>query len=512
MIERAIENWLINTNERNYQIPFCQVLISQGHEILYISPHGPLEFGKDIISKDNHGKIHAYQLKTGKVSLTVWNSIHREVMEDLVNTPCDHPNIDKSVPHLSHLVTNGDIVDNVFQRIDKANQTSTNFSKLETINKDQLLKMFLDEQGIFLPRSFEGFGKFLELFTLDGSSFFPKKEFFKFINQNILTSRGQKSNKINSIFSSVILTSYLLKNFQEKDNYFALYEAWVVLYSTLIGFIEKTNLKDKKIDNTLKIIKKEIIKNMDEITGEFLERDNLIEGMLFGDGDEVYKARVTIVMGIVCCNKFYFNTNFDKKLHKKIMENLKYLWFWGESSFQYMFFIIKYLEKNKLFNKAFPIINAILESILKHNGFRNKEQALPSPYYDINAILESIICSNLIDFKQFKSNSFILNPLIEMVARRGGEKPLKENWRKISHIQINKFISDKDYEHFYFWNKNGTNYSNFPKQTQSWKELRERSKKGSISKLLIKNKEFLPCFFMVYPHRISEELIKCIDE
>ena len=96
MIKRAIENWLINTNERNYQIPFCQVLICQGHEILYISPHGALELGKDIISVDKDGNVHAYQLKTGNISLSVWDSIHREVMEDLVNTACDHPNIDKN--------------------------------------------------------------------------------------------------------------------------------------------------------------------------------------------------------------------------------------------------------------------------------------------------------------------------------------------------------------------------------------------------------------------------------
>ena len=79
MIERAIENWLINTNEKNYQVPFCQVLISQGHEILDISTHGRLEFGKDIISKDKKGVIHGYQLKTGNIDVPAWDKIYREV-------------------------------------------------------------------------------------------------------------------------------------------------------------------------------------------------------------------------------------------------------------------------------------------------------------------------------------------------------------------------------------------------------------------------------------------------
>ncbi len=43
MIERAIENWLIKTNERNYQAAFCQVLMHQGYRVLHSSVHGPME-------------------------------------------------------------------------------------------------------------------------------------------------------------------------------------------------------------------------------------------------------------------------------------------------------------------------------------------------------------------------------------------------------------------------------------------------------------------------------------
>ncbi len=511
MIERAIENWLINTNERNYQIPFCQVLISQGHEILYISPHGALEFGKDIISIDKDDNVHAYQLKTGNISLSVWDKIHREVMEDLVNTACDHPNIDKKKPHISHLVTNGDIADNVFQRIDKVNQTTTNFSKLETINKDQLLKYFIEAQGEFIPKSFEEFQEFLSFFQLNGNEFFPKKKYFMFLKKQILQTAKQKSNILNGIFASVILTSYILKKFQEQKNHFAQFEAWTILSSTIIGFIEEEKKSDKMIDETLKLVKETTLNILNELSEEFVNRDNLLEGTAFGDGDLVYRARTTIVLGLLCCNKFYYNTEQNGILHNKILENLKHVWFWGDSSFPYLFFIIKYLERNKLFNQSLPIINIILEGILKHNGFRNKEQAFPNPYYDINAIMESIFCNNPIDFKQFKANSHILNPLIEMIARRKTKEPLEKNWRKISHMQISKFIPDQDYEYFYFWNKNGINYSNFPKQIGSWEELQKNSKNESCLDLLTKNREFLPLFFLVYPHRISEELINFLD-
>jgi hypothetical protein len=46
MIESVIANWLTKTNERNYQIPYCQVLLSKGQRVLYVSTHRPMEQGR----------------------------------------------------------------------------------------------------------------------------------------------------------------------------------------------------------------------------------------------------------------------------------------------------------------------------------------------------------------------------------------------------------------------------------------------------------------------------------
>ena len=506
MIERAIENWLINTNEKNYQIPFCQVL----NEILDLSTHGRLEFGKDIVSKDKEGIVHGYQLKTGSIDIPTWDKIYREVM-DLVKTPCEHPNVNKKKPHISHLVSNGKISVDVLQRITKENDAGSNFSKLETIDKNQLLPLFVKAQGEFLPKTFDGFQEFLSFFQLKGNEFFPKKKFFMFIKTQILQIAKQKSNILNGIFASVILTSYILKNFQEKRNHFAQFEAWALLHSTLIGFIEKENQSDKKINETLKLINGTILENLDNLTEEFVSKDNLLEGSFVGDGDLVYRARATIVLGLVCCNKVYYNKDFNKDLHKKILENLKYVWFWGDSSFPYIFCIIKYLEKNKLQPESFAIINTILKGILTRNGFRSKEQAFANPYYNIEDTLGYIFCNKQLDYKQFKGSSHVLGPLIEIITRRDLTTLLEKNWRKISHLQISKFVNDNDWEVFYFWNEKGANYSNFLKQTQSWKELKENSKKRVHSDIFAKYIEFLPSFILAYPHRISEELVSCID-
>ena len=86
MIERVIENWLDEVNERGYEMAFCQALTAQGHTILRRPAHGGTEHGKDIVSRDRSGKYHCYQLKTGNLSKSEWRTIRDEVTE-LVEVP-----------------------------------------------------------------------------------------------------------------------------------------------------------------------------------------------------------------------------------------------------------------------------------------------------------------------------------------------------------------------------------------------------------------------------------------
>src|ERR1035438_8410885 len=78
LLGRVIENWLTNVNERQYQLPFCQVLAAEGETILYISTHGPFEKGRDIITRTPTGEIRAYQLKAGDIGLGAWRDIRSE--------------------------------------------------------------------------------------------------------------------------------------------------------------------------------------------------------------------------------------------------------------------------------------------------------------------------------------------------------------------------------------------------------------------------------------------------
>ncbi len=106
MIERVLENWLDNVNERGYETAFCQALIAQGHTIIRRPAHGPTEHGKDIVSRDQKKAIHAYQLKTGDLTKSSWRQIRDEVVE-LVEVPIQEPGISGASKFTPHLVTNG---------------------------------------------------------------------------------------------------------------------------------------------------------------------------------------------------------------------------------------------------------------------------------------------------------------------------------------------------------------------------------------------------------------------
>jgi len=169
LLGRVIENWLTSINERQYQLPFCQVLAAEGETILYVSPHGPFEKGKDVITRTPGGKTHAYQLKAGDVALSDWRQIYGEIV-NLVELPVEVPGSPPEVGFIPYLVTNGELKDSTLEQVRAANLmwTSRGFQELRVIQKGELFERFRASHGAYLPRELNGFRLFLELFQRDG--------------------------------------------------------------------------------------------------------------------------------------------------------------------------------------------------------------------------------------------------------------------------------------------------------------------------------------------------------
>ena len=498
--------------------------MQKGHRIFYKSSHRPMEQGKDIITEDRSGNYCAYQLKTGDIDLPKWREIRPEV-EELIQLPIIHPSVDKSEIHKSFLVLNGNLTDEVRIQIDQINEDNKRknrkYSYLDIIDIESLLKDFIAAQGKFMPKEVDEFNQFLKLYLADGHDFLNKEMLSSFLNNTILdTSLKRKSDIKHCIVSSVILTSYILHPFQEKENHYALFEAWIIVSACLHRYAQIMGLEDEEYEGTYEIILSEAVYNLKQLCEEALFKEDFLEGDLMGDGDLMYKARVTILVGaFAALELFKITTNdgytIDSKSIDFIDRQLTEGWFWGESAFPFFMNVIHLYDLMGNRGKAKKLLLDIMVFLLRSNShIIEKNIPLANPYYGVQEILEACFGfqEEKIDFTVFSGSSYILEPIISMMVRRNMRSELEKLWRPITHIQINKFNIDKIEDVFSWRTEFGENTGRFPQQTQSWTQLREDADcEINNNSRLIRYKSFFHLFLMVYPHRINYQTVALLE-
>jgi hypothetical protein len=521
LIKRIIENWLTNTNELGYQIPFCQYLISENHTIIYNSSHGPLEQGKDIISIDENGIVHAYQLKGGDINLNEFRKIQGEI-DDLITIPVKHPSVDASTKHKAYLVTNGTINDIVRTNIVDRNKgyKSREYPELETISKTELLQRFIKVHGSFLPTEFsEEFNLFLQLIISQGEEFLNKDLLVTFIESILFEESKNKLDIKRKISSSILLTQYILQPFEKKENHIAIIEGWTILASYIFNIIEKSQLEEKSWVQSYEIILQNIKNQLEKLKKEFVSDKNYLVGIPFGDGGKIYKSRLTIVLGWLSAYElFRKETENNYKADEFIYENIKRLypeqiWYWGESATPFFIMMsLLALECNdrRLSNK---IITDIILEIIFENDYQG--EGLPSPYKTSIEIIASSygISDAKIDLKEFRGSSYHLETLVDILVRRKRRDLLGVLWKKITYICKYTFLPDSKSDLFLWRCKSGKTVIEEYKIPQSWKELTiEATKLNLLTPGILNNKlQFMYYFLLCYPHRLNRDTIKFID-
>jgi hypothetical protein len=482
-----------------------------------------MEQGKDIITIDSYGDSCAYQLKTGDINLKIWREILGEVKE-LIELPIIHPSVDKSKVHKSFLVTNGEITDEVRIQIDQINEDNQRkgrgYSYLDIVNRQLLLKEFIDAQGKFIPKDLKDFRLFLELFLADGSDFLQKDKLFDFLNSTVFNDITlRKTEALNAIFSSVIINAYLLNPYQIKSNYYALFEGWTCLAACIVRFAQKIGLKKEDYINSFDLTMQEIDQNLIMLKNETLKRKDFLEGDWRGDGGFIYSARATVVLGSLATLELYhhrINKEYqqDSELFELIKNNIRILWLWGESAFPYFFSLIKYLELHNEVEISETLLNTLYQGIVTYNSHRS-QVGFANPYYSLNDILEVVlgIDKRKIDFRQFSGSSYILGIMILMLAKRNMRSELEKNWQKLSHLRLQEF---KPYsiEDIFLWRADhGSNHSEFPTATQSWSVLVGTASDSSrVPKLYLDYEDLLRFFILVCPHRVNKEITLLLDQ
>ena len=522
MIERAIENWLIRTNERNYQAAFCQVLMHQGHRVLYSSSHGPMEQGKDIITVGPDAECHAYQTKTGDIGLTEWRAIAGEIQE-LVELPVNYPGIDKAKLHKAYLVNNGSISDPVRIQINDRNEDNIRkgrrYAHLEVIGRDSLLKFFIDAQGRFVPRELPDMRSFLELYLEDGHAMLPTDKMFAVLEG---TAFGQgpirKSDGIDAITSSLIIASYLLNSFEAAANHYAMGEGWSVLAACIARYVTRHAIPESQWRGSLDLVIAERDAHLTLLRKEAVGRTDFLEGDIRADGGVMLRARTTIVLGALACHELFPAGNAKADLSpdevlKLICDHIDRRCVWGDSAFPYIFFVIKFLESRGERARAEQLLVELF-TILVETNYHQKGPLFPSPYLGVEEILAASIPDRLQDanFEGYRGSSFILRAVLEMLVRRGRRDVVEAKWRQLTYIQQNEFIPDRAEDVFAWRTADGTNASGFANQTQSWAALvSECLDLSELPDVYRDLRQVLTFHILVCPQRATPAVLRMLD-
>jgi hypothetical protein len=515
---------LTKTNELGYQLPFCQLLLSEGYKIIQISKHNAFEQGKDIIAIDKKGMACAFQLKGGTISSEKWRNVVKGEVEELVELQIVHPSIVRDKKHKSFLVTNSILEDTVRLAIKNLNSGRWKKTPLQVIAKGELLKKFSDLSGNFVPQEIENYKSFLELFFADGKELIDEKKYTDFIMEVLRLDDDELKNeeRKRNIASAVMYTSYIISAFQKNGNYISEIQTLTLLCAYIFALVEKYQLEERYWESSFQIIWDELKNTYLLLQKEIINEKGFekIYNSLWDGEISLYRKHVGA--SYLICFKISQLLEGDKGWSDISEEDFdcqikNSLCIWGEAGlFPFLLLFFYYLQTQKpAKEKAILLLKLLLINMIKLNG-KDSEGLLLTPYYDITTLLKMKfrLLEEIID-DSFLGRSSFIGSVIDLLARYGEKKVLEDNWRAISYICQESFYPDSLWQHFLWRCKNGNNWSEFPEPTQSWQKLVQQANKVDqemVPATLKKHPYFIPLFLLIYPHRITSNYIKFLDE
>lgn len=523
MIERVIENWLDSTTEREYEIPFSQILLSKGYQIVQRSTHGPGEHGKDLVCLDKAGVYHAYQLKTGNLNLEYWRRIRGEV-EELVMLPIQHPGVPEETNFKAYLVTNGNLSTDVKNQIIALNGTwSTKYGRtLEILQRDYLLAELVKLHGTMLPVTPTDFERFLRLFLADRKEGLEKPQFAQFLEGFLpLDSEIPRAQLRRTFASSAVLGSYILSEFARARNHYALAEGWIILITYLLLLAEPLKAYEPVWRRSLDICVEAWESAAENLAKEALASQDWSEGDLLTDAI-VHSNRCVMLAGYLACYGMYLRKkNRDRELQDALYLRVtkavraKQLSFWGESASPFFFSVILFLLTRGDEGLACDLAASVVSMIGRGNR-QGQMPGVPDPYCSPEQIVRHFILGQQIfgDRLTFAGRSYTLRIFVEFLARRERKRTLKLLWYDVTAVDSAQliFANPKD---FYRWRvKEATLTVRRWKQPQQWEELAQQASADPPKATLFATKypALLLPFTMTYPHRLEPGIAKLVED
>jgi len=511
MIERIIENWVDKASEKAFQVPFCYILIEQGHTIIHMTRHCGMEHGKDIISYDREGNLCAFQLKGAagaKIKLRDWKQeIHGQVLQ-LIFTPISHPSVVDNRYHRSYFVTNAEIEEEVSHAIVAFNQQHKDrnqpYNQLHTIVGGQMKNMAHRLGNSFMKAGTYDFKVLLEFLLEDGKGMLNKEKLAGLLELALKDEELSQNKYKEKINNAALLVSVISSNFTAQQNHFGIFEAWTMYLSYLMRFAERNQLAVTLYHSEYQLAKQMTIDSLEELWTEIQERKDFLTGNYLEDSFfHGYKKTMLLgAMSLLGLHHLFAGTKFDHhKLAHFIEQHFYETKIWGESAHAYTLCTYWYFKKVDATDKSAEFLKALINGIIEVN----KVDGLANPYYGVeDCALHNFLNQDTVEID--KKHSYYLEGFINLLVLQNYKNEIRFLWRDISYFVFKDFRLNETSD-FYCWrNKLGKEHSVLPKLKQEWQELIDQSKEseGKDLPLSLKNDPVLyPQLLLIMPHRSS---------
>jgi hypothetical protein len=518
-LQRAIEYWLDSANELGYQPLFCEWLITQGYVLKYSIKNTNFEQGKDVVAISKDGVPHGYQLKGGKIDLKRWRDEVKPEIDVMIDSAIQHPDIDKNKPHVSYLVTNGEIDDSVRAEIVAINEKGWKGSPLHLWTRGDLLSGFQTMSDGILPKDAKMYKRLTDLIFADGTGQPDIAGINDFLQEilDIKNATLKKEQRRRDIAAAMLYGTMIAGPYRMMENHTSVVRVMTLLLSLIFYVVDKYSLEDKYWIGSYEIIWDDILN-----TAKLLETEVNTKGFdpSFTDafGKDLIPFRKHSAVSVIYPLKLaqYISGDEDWKtmLAPSIIEKYKgSIPVWGETSLIIPIFIALIFKDHKEAQaSAIKLTRGSIIQIIEYNGRKSKNPVgLVSTYFDIDFAVK--VSCNMINSEfddKYKGGSYLLKSLVEILIRLGQRNFIAEQWQEISFFHFEEFIPSNPID-FYLWRiEKGENLSTLPKKEKSWKELvteTERFDGRTLPPTIKRFPAFLPFFLSLCPYRANSESI-----
>ncbi len=523
MLERLIENWLINTGERGYEVAFAQLLAAEEHRVLQGPVHHPFEHGKDILTFAPDGQLHAYQLKGPNVlNIESFEEIQGQLLA-LVGAAVTHPAVSPARrADRVFLVTNASLTPPVRDRIEKFNlgNLPAGLPPIEPVEREQLLGRFIAAHGKYLPQTLPDIRNLLELYYSDPASLFPVRRFAAYLNAilpfppQVVTMPDCRK----AVANVTLLTAYAVASWTRADNHLCVAQAWLTVCLTLLRFAAFRGLDESVWVGSYELSLEAARAAIASLSREAAEAPDvavpdLVEGL-------VYPSRALIVGGLLAA---YFLSErtigfVDRAGQDHIRTVLKrevpHMVIVGESDVPAIFVVALALEQIGEIKMARQLMVSLVANLSKLNQ-RHSKSPFPDPYHDAEEVLLSKLGADSdLEGEGFDGRSYMLHIGVEWLARRLWRQHLATFWSSITRVQFLEFQPSTPDNYLAVEDNDGELRMWFAGQPQSWAVLVAQSTdldKALLPQLLWSRRELMPYLPILFPHRLTATLAKAVD-